>query len=71
MREKLNSDEGRKVYARRKAIVEPPFGQIKEARGFRRFRMRGSDRVEAEWGLISLTHNILELFRFAPSAVTG
>ena len=51
------------VYARRKAIVEPVFGQIKEARGFRRFSFRGRCPVEAEWQLVCLTHNLLKLFR--------
>ena len=63
MREKLAGDAGAAVYARRKAIVEPVFGQIKEARRFRRFRFRGRCPVEAEWQLVCLTHNLLELFR--------
>jgi transposase len=63
MRERLDCEEGRAVYARRKAIVEPVFGQIKEARGFRRFSFRGLGSVEAEWQLVCLTHNLLKLFR--------
>lgn len=63
MRSKLASPEGRAVYARRKAIVEPPFGQIKEGRGFRRFLLRGDDKVRGEWSLICMTHNLLKLFR--------
>ncbi len=63
MRHKLRAPEGRAVYARRKAIVEPVFGQIKEARGFRRFSFRGVGKVGAEWALICLTHNLLKLFR--------
>ena len=63
MRERLACEEGRAVYARRKAIVEPVFGQIKEARGFRRFSLRGLCPVEAEWQLVCLTHNLLKLFR--------
>ena len=63
MREKLLSEEGRAVYRRRKGIVEPVFGQIKEARGFRRFSLRGLERVAAEWQIICLTHNLLKLFR--------
>jgi hypothetical protein len=47
----------------RKAIVEPVIGQIKEARGFRRFSFRGLAKVRAEWLLICLTHNLLKLFR--------
>jgi transposase len=63
MRERLASEEGRALYARRKGTVEPVFGQVKEARGFRRFSVRGLCLVEAEWRLICLTHNLLKLFR--------
>ena len=63
MREKLRAPAGRRVYARRKAIVEPVFGQAKEGRAFRRFSLRGYDKVAAEWALICLTHNLLKLFR--------
>ncbi len=63
MRAKLQTAEGHAHYARRKAIVEPVFGQIKEARGFRRFSFRGVVKVTAEWALICLTHNLLKLFR--------
>jgi transposase len=63
MRAKLATPSARAVYARRKQIVEPVFGQIKEARGFRRFSFRGRARVAAEWTLICLTHNLLKLFR--------
>jgi transposase len=62
MRAKLATATGRGIYARRKAIVEPVFGQIKEIRGFRRFSCRGLCNVMAEWGLICLTHNLLKLF---------
>jgi len=63
MREKLRSPEGADLYRRRKAVVEPVFGQIKEARGFRQFRFRGLAAVQAEWQLVCLTHNLLKLFR--------
>jgi transposase len=63
MQEKLASDAGRAVYSRRKAIVEPVFGQIKEARGFRRFSFRGLSKVRAEWFMVCLCHNLLKLFR--------
>jgi hypothetical protein len=63
MRERLASETGKALYAQRKVIVEPVFGQIKETRGFRRFRMRGLKRVAAEWKLICATHNLLKLFR--------
>lgn len=63
MKEKLKTPEGKAIYKMRKAIVEPVFGQIKEARGFRRFSFRGMANVMAEWDLICLTHNLLKLFR--------
>ena len=63
MREKLRTVEGRAVYKMRKAVVEPVFGQIKEARGFRKFLLRGLEKVQAEWKLICATHNLLKLFQ--------
>jgi len=69
MRATLQTAEGHAHYARRKAIVEPVFGQIKEARGFRRFSFRGLLKVTAEWALICLTHNLLKLFRAHPPCV--
>jgi transposase len=71
MAAKVRSPEGRALYARRKVIVEPVFGQIKEARGFRRFLLRGLDNIRAEWSLVCLTHNLLKLWRYtcAPIAV--
>jgi hypothetical protein len=63
MRATLRTPAGRVVYARRKAIVEPVFGQIKAVRGFRRFLLRGVRQATGEWALICLTHNLLKLFR--------
>ena len=63
MRHKLKTPAGQAVYQRRKAVVEPVFGQIKEGRGFRRFAFRGLEKVKAEWQVICLTHNLLKLFR--------
>jgi len=63
MRARLQTAAGQAIYALRKAIVEPVFGQIKEGRGFRRFSFRGFIKVQAEWALICLTHNLLKLFR--------
>ncbi len=55
MKRKLQTKAGRRVYAARKTIVEPVFGQIKQARGFRQFLLRGLDKVRAEWSLVCLT----------------
>src|SRR5262249_51133648 len=69
MATKLRSAVGRAVYALRKVIVEPVFGQIKGARGFRRFLLRGLEKIRGEWCLVCLTHNLLKLWRYgcAPS----
>ena len=63
MREKLKSAAGKALYKMRKAVVEPVFGQIKEVRGLRRFRLRGLEKVSAEWKIICLTHNVLKMFQ--------
>jgi transposase len=63
MRRKLKTKAGKTVYAARKTIVEPVFGQIKHARGFRQFLLRGIDKVRGEWSLVCLTHNVLKLYR--------
>jgi len=63
MRRKVRTLKGRRLYARRKAIVEPVIGQIKHATGFRQFRLRGHPKVRAEWFLVSAGHNLKKLFR--------
>lgn len=63
MARKLRTRQGRAHYARRKVIVEPVFGQTKEARGFRRFHLRGRTKVTAEWHLVCAVHNLGKLFR--------
>jgi transposase len=63
MKRKLQTQVGRRIYAMRKAIVEPVFGQIKQVRGFRQFLLRGLEKVQTEWALVCLTHNILKLHR--------
>lgn len=63
MKRKLQTKSGAAVYAARKGIVEPIFGQVKQGRGFRQFLLRGLDKVQGEWALICLTHNILKLHR--------
>ncbi len=71
MARKLRSKKGSAIYAQRKAIVEPVNGQIKEARGLRRFLLRGLEKVDAEWLLIAGTHNLLKLWRFRRSQQQG
>lgn len=63
MARKVRTKRGRAHYARRKVIVEPVFGQIKEAMGFRRFSLRGKAKVTAEWHLVCAVHNLGKLLR--------
>jgi transposase len=63
MSRKLHTKAGAAVYAARKGIVEPVIGQIKHARGFRQFLLRGCENVRGEWSLVCTTHNILKLYR--------
>lgn len=67
MARKLRTKKGRERYARRKGMVEPVFGQVKQARGFRQFLLRGRKKMRAEWRLVSLTHNLLKLWRHEQS----
>ena len=63
MKRKLKTKVGSAVYARRKCMVEPVFGQIKQARGFRQFLLRGLKKVRGEWALICMTHNLLKFYK--------
>ena len=62
MARKLRTKKGRETYSKRKWIVEPVFGQIKESRGFRQFLLRGLENMQGEWTLMCLTHNLLKAF---------
>ncbi len=62
MRKKLRSPAGRQVYRRRKALVEPVFGVLKQQRGMRQFRTRGQVQVAAEFTLAALAYNLTRLF---------
>jgi hypothetical protein len=70
MAAKVRSPAGQALYSRRKVIVEPVFGQIKEARGFRRFLLRGLDKVRGEWRLVCVGHNLLKLWRYGSALRT-
>jgi transposase len=63
MKRKLMTTAGQAIYARRKTIVEPVFGQIKQAQGFRQFLLRGVEKARSEWALVCATHNVLKLYR--------
>ena len=61
MKRKLKTKVGAAVYARRKCMVEPVFGQIKQAR--RQFLLRGLNKVRGEWALIRMIHNLLKFHK--------
>ena len=71
MRHKLGTPAGKRLYAARKHIVEPVFGQIKGVRGIRKFLLRSLAKVSAEWQLICLTHNLLKIWRRATHAAAA
>jgi transposase len=65
MRGKLNRPDGIKIYKKRNTTVEPVFADIKHIRGYRQFLLRGLKKVDGEWALICMTHNLLKMFRAA------
>ena len=71
MRRRLRTKRGRERYGLRKGLVEPVFGQIKQARGFRQFLLRGKDKVRGEWQFICTGHNVLKLFRSLGAGLVG
>jgi hypothetical protein len=71
MERKLMTKRGREMYGKRKIIVEPPFGQMKEGQGFRRFMVRGIKAVASEWRLMCASHNMLKLWRSGARKVFG
>jgi len=71
MARRNRTKKGQKEYARRKVIIEPVFGQIKNCQGFREFLLRSLDGMKGEWNLVCLTHNLLKLFRSGMLATSG
>jgi transposase len=65
MRQKFNDAETKKLYQKRAGMVEPVFGMIKETLGYRRFLLRGLQKVKGEWGIICTAFNLLKLYRYA------
>ena len=68
MARRNRTQKGRAEYARRKVIIEPVFGQIKQGLGFRNFLLRGLEKMQGEWKLVCLTHNLLKFFRSGAQA---
>jgi len=63
MARKLRTKKGRSLYAKRKGMIEPIFGQLKQVLGFRQFSMRGLASMRGEWRLMATVHNLLKLWR--------
>jgi hypothetical protein len=61
MREKLDSPQGKKIYAKRKKVVEPVFGNIKHVIGFTSFLLRGLVKVKGEFNLVSMAYNLKKI----------
>jgi transposase len=69
MARKLRTKKGRTEYAKRKGMIEPIFGQLKQVLGFRQFSLRGLAQMRGEWRLLCAVHNLLKLWRAAQAAV--
>jgi transposase len=63
MARKLRTKKGREMYAKRKGMIEPIFGQLKQVLGFRQFSLRGLASMRGEWRLMATVHNLLKLWR--------
>ena len=63
MKEKMNTDESKKIYSLRKITVEPVYGHMKQNLGFREFLLRGLEKVKIEMNLISIAHNLQKIHR--------
>ena len=66
MQQKVRSKEGKRIYRHRKSTVEPVFGIIKEALGFRQFLLRGLQKVSLEWDLVCTAYNLKRLWALKP-----
>ncbi len=64
MRQKIDSNLGRHIYSMRLGIVEPVFGNITDALGIKRFTLRGKRKVDGQWKLMTMLHNMLKIHRY-------
>jgi DDE family transposase len=71
MARKLRTVKGRATYAKRKGIIEPIFGQLKQVLGFRQFALRGLVAMRGEWRLMCTVDNLLKLWRHGQVAMAG
>lgn len=71
MIERFDTERGRHLYSRRLGIVEPVFGNICHALGLKRFSLRGKVKVDTQWKLFAIVHNLMKLARYGPQSATG
>jgi transposase len=71
MARKLRTKKGKATYAKRKGIIEPIFGQLKQVLGFRQFSLRGLASMRGEWRLMCTVHNLLKLWRHEVAAAVA
>ena len=71
MKKRVDSIQGKQVYAERLAVVEPVFGNIRSNKRLDRFTLRGKEKVNGQWHLFSLIHNIEKLFRYSQEGQTA
>jgi hypothetical protein len=67
MKEKIDTPEGRRIYSKRLGIIEPVFGNIKACKRMDRFTLRGRIKVNIQWMLYCLVHNIEKIINFGKS----
>ena len=65
MRRRVDSKLGKQIYAHCMSVVEPVFGNIGTNKGLERFSLRGSDKVQGQWQLFGLVHNVEKLMRYS------
>jgi hypothetical protein len=71
MKKRVDSIQGKQIYAERLAVVEPVFGNIRSNMKLDRFSLRGKEKVNGQWHLFSLIHNIEKLFRYTKESQTA
>lgn len=71
MIEKIDSERGREIYSHRMGIIEPVFANIRSNLGLNRFRLRGKRKVNTQWLLFCMTHNLGKIHRYGRDADCG
>lgn len=61
MRTKVQSDQGKRIYRKRKGIVEPSWGEMKSVQGFRQFHLRGEAKADGEMTLLAISYNLRKM----------